>query len=179
VPNDGDLSTLGAVHPDRGEGPRLLRRHRLVYRLTSLALAAFAVLALLDLRHPIFGVTDTGPDGVHLEVVYPKLTRPALAAEFSIEVTRPGDFTEPVQLAVDRRWLEVWDENGLTPAPDSETSDGDWVVYEYEAPDTNTLRVFYDARIEPGRQSGIDGAVELRSETQVLASVSFHTAVRP
>jgi hypothetical protein len=179
-----ELTTFGVVHPDRDGGPSHMRVHRLVYRVTSGVLLGLLVLTFLDVRHPVLGVDSaiveaTGDEGVLLAVEYTEVTRPALASPFAVEVTKPGGFTAPVELAISRPWIEVWDENGFYPAPDAEVGDAEWVVYEFAPPDGDTFRFFYDARLEPARQEGVDGAVELREAGSAIATVTFHTTVRP
>ena len=115
-----------------------------------------------------------------LEVEYPTVTRPALATPFRIRVVQPGGFDEPITVAISRPWIEMWDENGFYPSPSGETADGDWVEYEFDQPDGDELVIFYDARLEPARQDGERGAVELRdSDGKPLASVEFRTRVMP
>ena len=46
-------------------------------------------------------------------------------------------------------------------------------------PPGDTFRLFYDARLEPARQTSIDGAVELRQGDTRLGRVDFRTEVRP
>jgi hypothetical protein len=161
-----------------------MRARRAGYAVMSLALFVLAVLGVADLRGDVLGLdTDAVDartvDGTELRVEYPSVTRPALASAFSIEVSRPDGFDRPVVLAISRPWIEVWDENGLYPTPDSETGEGEWVVYEFAPPDGNEFRFFYDARLEPARQEGVDGAVELRDEGDAILTVTFHTVVRP
>lgn len=161
-----------------------VRRTGRVYAALSLALIALMVAAAADVVLPVFGVdegeirADT-PDGGELRVTYPAVTRPALAAPFAIEVYAPDGFDAPIELAVSRPFVESWDENGFYPSPDTETGDRDWVVYEFDPPDGTTLRVFYDGRIEPGRQSGMTGRVQLREDGGVAAEVRFDVEVRP
>lgn len=179
-----DGSTFGVTHPERGEGPVHVRRRRRLYWATTAALIAVIAAGLLDVFAPVLGV-DSGSassqtsDGVVVSVQYPALTRPALASPFAIEVTDPDGFDEPIELAVSRPWIEMWDENGFYPTPSSETGDDRWVVWEFDPPDGDTFRFFYDARLEPGRQSGSRGAVQLRDGERVLTSVTFETEVRP
>jgi len=52
-------------------------------------------------------------------------------------------------------------------------------VYEFDPPEGDEFRFFYDARLEPARQSSLDGVVELRQGDTVLGRVEFHTEVRP
>jgi hypothetical protein len=117
--------------------------------------------------------------GYDLEVRYGTVTRPALATPFEISVRRSGGFDEPVTVVVDRRYLSMWDENGLVPAPTAETTRGEWVEWEFDPPPGDTLDIMFDARIEPGAQSGHDGFVGVLEDDSVVASVSFHTTVRP
>lgn len=157
---------------------------RLAYGATSLALIVLAAVAVLDAVAPVFGVdsarvSDRGNDGTLLTVDYPELTRPALASPFAVEVSRAGGFDAPIEVAVSRHWMEQWDENGFVPEPESSTGDLEWVVYEFEPPDGDTLRVFFDARLEPARQESLEGAVQVRSPGEPIAEVRFETTVRP
>ena len=172
------------THPERGDGPARMRRHRAAYGVTTSVLLVLAVLAVLDVPFGVFGVdtgtvADRAATGEALTVEYTAVTRPALASPFTVEVESPGGFDGPIVIAVSRPWIEVWDENGLYPSPDGETGDPDWVVYEFEPPDGDTFRVFYDARLEPARQESVAGVVELRRDDEAIASVRFETKVRP
>ena len=124
-------------------------------------------------------VTDAYGGG-ELIVEHPTVTRPALATPFRVTVRQPGGFAGPIHLAVSRPWIEMWDENGFYPSPSAETADAEWVEYEFDPPDGTELVVFYDARLEPARQNGERGAVELRDDQgAVLAAVEFTTRVMP
>lgn len=141
-------------------------------------------LGVLDVFAPVLGVdskTETveAADGSTFAVEYPAVTRPALASPFAIEIIRPGGFDREIEIAVSRPWIEVWDENGFYPTPSGETGDEHWVVWTFEPPDGDTFRFFYDARLEPARQSSVDGTVELRDQGDVLAAIEFETEVRP
>jgi len=179
------VANLASVEGADGEG--LLRRRLRLYRITTALLALVVGLAVVDGLDlvDVYGVDAAtvrarGPGGVLLEVEYGAVTRPALATPFRVRVVDPGGFDGPVHLAVTRAWIEVWDENGLYPSPSSETADDRWVVWEFDAPDGDTFELFYDARLEPARQTSKDGAVELRdAQGAVLARVEFTTAVRP
>lgn len=179
-----DGSTFAVTHPERDEGPVLVRRRRRLYWVTTAALLAVIAAGVLDAFAPVLGV-DSGsvssqtPDGVVLSVDYPELTRPALASPFAIEVTDPEGFDGPIELAVSRPWIEVWDENGFYPTPSAETGDDRWVVWEFDPPEGTTFRFFYDARLEPARQTGVRGVVELREDGLTMTSVEFETEVRP
>jgi hypothetical protein len=161
-------------------------RRRIGYAATTFGLTALMLTAVIDGTTPaaIFGVdsasiTRSGT-GFELTVTYGEVSRPALATPFDIEVVRPDGFDEPVRIAVDQEYLRMWDENGLVPAPSGESIVGDWVVWEFEPPSGTSLRVTYDARIEPAAQEGRSGSVALLDDDDVvLARIDFTTRVMP
>ena len=120
------LSTIDGLEP---EADRRLAQRRVLYGGTTLVLTVIMALGVVD----AFGWFDAyGVDsatvradggGYGLEVVYPSVSRPALASPFEIVVTRDGGFDGPITLAISRDYLKMWDENGLVPAPAGETSD--------------------------------------------------------
>jgi hypothetical protein len=177
--NAASTSTIPQTSPSLG-------RRRLGYAITSAALALLMAAAAVD---AVDGVAILGVDsdevqaaggGFHLEVTYGVVSRPALATPFDIEVRHAGGFAAPIRVAVDHEYLRMWDENGLSPAPSSETVMGPWVVWEFEPPVGDTLRVTFDARIEPAAQEGRSGHVAvLGADDQALVDVSFTTRVLP
>lgn len=174
------------VELDRPHSASALRRRRWHHRATLAVLVGLLLLAVADGFDLVdaYGVdtrttyADT-PDG-RLVVEFPSTTRPALASPFRVRVEQPGGFDGPITIAVSRPWIEMWDENGLYPTPSAETGEPGWVVWEFDPPDGSAFQLFYDARIEPARQSSQRGAVQLRDDDgTVLASVDLRTEVRP
>lgn len=166
------------------DGPAL-RRRRLLYGTTTLALTAVLGLGVVDglgWWHA-YGVASAtvraSGDGYELEVRYGAVSRPALATPFEITVRNPEGFDGPVVLAVAADYLAMWDVNGIVPAPSSEGARGDLVEWEFDPPEGTELAVAYDGRIEPAVQSGRDGTVALVVDGEVVAQVSFRTRVMP
>ena len=157
----------------------------MLYALTSGVLLTLMVLAVLD----GFGVVDAyGVDtkstsatggGYELTVRYGELSRPGLATPFDIAVRRAGGFDGPVTIGVDQDYLRLFDENGLVPAPSAETTSGRFVLWEFDPPDGDLLRVQFDARIEPAAQGGDDGAVAVLENGAPVVDVTFRTTLRP
>jgi len=175
--------TSSSTLPD--ETPSLGRR-RAGYTITAALLALVVGIAAADAigAVAILGVdsrtVSANGGGVDLEVTYGAVSRPALATPFDIEVHQAGGFDGPVRVAVDREYFRMWDENGLVPAPSAETVMGAWLVWEFDSPLGDTLRVTYDARIEPAAQEGRSGAVAvLDAEDAVLTQVAFTTRLWP
>jgi hypothetical protein len=193
--HEGDVG-----HGDVGDGEdhelgeavqrRVQRRRGRSVTIGSAVLASVMAVSVLDGIGAVdaLGVdsatarAEAGP--VELSVRYPTVARPGLAAPFEVVVTHAGGFPDDtVRIAVDDDFLAIWDFNGIVPAPSAETSDGDVVVWELDAPDGDVLTVRLDARIEPARQQGVHGRVAVLDPSgpaggEVVA-VDFATAIRP
>jgi hypothetical protein len=163
-----------------------LTRRRAGYLVTTVLLTLLMAAAVLDATRPtaILGVhSEVARDqrgGLQLAVTYADVSRPALATPFDIQVQRRGGFGGPVRIAIDPEYLRMWDENGLSPAPATETVMGRWLVWEFDPPIGDTLFVTLDGRIEPAAQDGRSGVIAVLSpDDEILAEVSFTTRVLP
>lgn len=162
-----------------------IAHRRWLYAVTSVVLSAIAVLAVTDATKAVdtFGVSSdhvAAVGGGHeLDVEYGTTSRPGLATPFAIEVRRPGGFDGPITVAVDHHYMQMWDENGFYPTPSSETTDGPWLLWEFDPPEGDVLRFTYDARIEPAVQQGRDGRVAVMEGGVPVVEVDFHTRVLP
>ena len=174
------------LYPDQEDAASVMRKRRVLYVVATTVLTAMVGLAAADALGLMrgYGVdTDhavaTG-GGYELDVRFGRVTRPALATPFDIEVVRKGGFDGPVTIAVDSRYLALWDENGLDPSPASETADDTWVYWEFDPPPGDTLLVSFDARIEPAAQQGKTGRVAiLDDDDRPVVAVSFTTTILP
>lgn len=161
---------------------RSVRRARDGRRVGLVALSVFVLLGLLGVLGTRTAETSASEGPYELTVTYPKVTRSGHAVRFEVEVRRAGGFPaeEPVRLRVLGRYYDLFDENGFSPQPDSETADDTWVVDEFAPPDGDTLLVSVDTRVEPARNRGEDGAVDVLDERgQPVVGVRFRTWVVP
>lgn len=176
-------------HPTRIDDPDsagIIRRRRWLHRGTFgvlvlvLAAAGLDGVDVLDAVGPDEDTVRASAEGYELVVEHPSVTRPALASVLHIRVFRSGGFDGPIDLAIARSYLEIWDVNGVLPAPASETSAGDWVIWRFDPPPGESLEVTYEARIEPGVQSRRTGVVAVVTDgAHPIVSVRFNTDVRP
>jgi hypothetical protein len=171
-----DVVNLG--RPASSEGSR--RRHRLLHDAGVVVVTAVFILGLLNVPGVRSATAEASSGGWSLSVKHATVTRPGLASPFEIAIARPGGFEGPVTVAVAADYLALFDENGLDPQPNTETADGEWLIWEVEPPDGDRLTLSYDARIEPAAQSGRDGTVAVwTSAGEPVVDVSFHTTVLP
>lgn len=173
------------VNVDEPSSRKVIRRRRWMHRTMFGAVVLILAAVVLD---GVDAVNLLGPDeasvtaaggGYELTVEHPSVTRPALASVFRITVRRHGGFDEPLQVAVSRRYLELWDANATLPSPSGESAVGRWIVWEFDPPPGDELTITYEARIEPGVQSGRPGEVAVMVDDEPTVTVRFHTEVRP
>ena len=157
-------------------------RERRDQRLRAAVLLVFAVFVGAGLLG-LFGVrTGTAkgasPDGLRLEVVYPKVARGGLAVPLRITVSRPGGFDGPIDVSVPTDYLLLFDENGTEPDPDSSTAADGTTVWTFAPPDGSTLDIWLDVRVEPGVQWGADAVVTATASDDTVA-VGIETWITP
>lgn len=160
-------------------GVATVRRGRAVRRALLVVFGLLLALGGTGFLGVRKGAASASGGGYDLAVTYPKVTRPGHAVPFAIEVRKTGGFgDEPVEIRVSTRYFALFDENGVMPAPSKETATGTDLVWEFDPPPGDTLRVYFDTRTGPNRQRGESGriavmngatpAVELRVETRVM-----------
>ena len=159
---------------DRARRGRVARRVFVAGLCVFLALGAAGVLGVRSAT-----VRTTG-GGYELEVEYARVARPGLAAPWSVVVRKPGGFTGPVTIASDDRYFDVFDENSLDPDPESASSDGERIIWEFAPPEEgDTMTISLDTRIGPNVQWGRRGTTSVLEGGQPVATVSYRTIVLP
>lgn len=166
---------LSEPNPPRGRG----------HLVVSCALAALMAVILVDGTGSVdaFGVDTTtvrsDGDGYVLTVTAPRVSRPGLATPLRIHVRHTGGFTGPVDLAIERSYLQQFDFNRFYPEPSGEVPDGDFVILSFDPPDGDDFVVELDGRLEPGVQSGSAGTIRLLRGGDVVAEIEADLFVWP
>lgn len=161
-------------------GTRDLRRARLARRVL---LAVFAVVLALGATGNL-GVrtahASAAGGGYELRVEYPRVTRPGHAVPLSVQVRKAGGFgAEPVQLRMSTSYFALFDENGVQPAPSKETGTRTDLMWEFDPPPGDVLRIYFDTRTGPNVQRGKSGEVAVLEQGQPVVSVRITTTVMP
>jgi hypothetical protein len=171
----GGTSTIPETEPDLVSGHR-----RLVVRVVILSVfLLFVIAGLLGL----FGVKtahaqSTASNGVHVELTYPRIARPALAIPFAVHITNLEGVSSDVVVRIRSSYLAMFDENGMSPEPADETDDGEWTTWVFDRPPSGVLDVSLDTRVEPGVQWRRDGAVVVRTDDS-QTRIDFRTWIAP
>ena len=131
----------------------------------------------------LFGVRSSGATasggGWTVSVTYASVARAGLDVPWAVEVRREGGFTGPITLAVTADYFDIYEEQGLDPAPATETADGDRLYWTFDPPPGDTLSVDFDAYIQPSSQLGAAGEVAVLDGGAEVVSVPFRTWLVP
>lgn len=145
---DGGLAPSSTVPAD--DGLAASRRSRR-WRWVSITVLSAFVLAALTQQLGMRTDTVSGTSGdLTVTITYADRGRGALAAAFKIDVVRPDGFDGEIEVRTSQTYLEIFDDNGFEPDPDSTTTDGGSVVWTFDPPPGSELNIILDARIEPG-----------------------------
>jgi energy-converting hydrogenase Eha subunit A len=113
-------------------------------------------------------------------ITYASTTRPGLPTPFVVAIETVDGTPLPAEIDVEipRRYLSMFDENGLDPAPDAISSDGTTEVWTFRIDGQPKLAIDLDARLQPNIHNGRDGWVEISGGDDIVR-VDFHTRVLP
>ena len=168
------------TEPEPTDIPRQTRA-RAGRRVFVAALALFLLLGAVGAYGVRTRSVSAAGGGYELSVDYASVSRPGLATPWAFEIRRAGGFPDGVTVAVTSAYFDVFDENGLGPAPAEETTDGDLTIWRFGPTASDTLSVSFDARIEPGVQlTTAKGELSvLGANGQPAVTVDFKTFVMP
>lgn len=170
-----DDSTVQNLWPVRRSRPGLIGRRVAVALLTVVVLLGAA--NVLGVRS---GTAVRSSDGWTVAVTHASVARAGLDVPLVIEVTAPDGFDQPIELALDRRYFEIFESQRFFPEPDAESADVDTWYVTFEPPSSgSTFRVAYDAYIQPSSQIGRTGSVTLLVDDAEVVTVPFRTVLMP
>jgi len=150
APIDLDGGPARSLTAPSDDGLAASRRSRRWRRGIITVLCLFVLAALtqqLGMR------TDTvqGTSGdLAVSIRYADRARGALASAFSIDIERRDGFVDQIEVRTTQSYLEIFDDNGIEPEPESTTTDGGYVIWTFDPPPGDTLHIILDVRMEPG-----------------------------
>ena len=174
------MTSPSTLPPDADE--RDLHRARTGRRIGLVLLAVFVLAGGVGLLGTRTTTTTAAADGYVLTVTHPSVSRSGHAVKVEVEVRKEGGFdtSEPIRMRMRSAYFDLFDENGFTPQPDGETSDGEWTYDDFVPPRGDVFIVSVDTRIEPARNSGERGEVSLVDDQgRPFLTVRFRTRLMP
>ncbi|HVE62230.1 MAG TPA: hypothetical protein VNB94_00310 [Mycobacteriales bacterium] len=162
------------------QGVAPVRRARHIRRVMLVFFAVFLLLGATGFLGVRTGRVSASGGGYDLDVEYPRITRAGHAVPLAVEVRKSGGFgDEPIVIAMRAGYFSLFDENGVLPGPSKETADRQNVIWEFDPPPGDVLRIRFDTRTGPNRQTSEDGTAAVLVDDMTAVLVSFTTWVMP
>ena len=118
--------------------------------------------------------------GYEIEVRYARVARPGLSVPWSVTIRRPGGFEGPLVLTTTSQYFDLFDENAFEPEPESVTTDGERVIWQFTPPEQgDTLEVSLDTRVGPNVQWGSSATTAVLENGEPVVEVEYRTWIAP
>ncbi|MFF5794708.1 hypothetical protein ACFY5D_21905 [Paeniglutamicibacter sp. NPDC012692] len=167
-PRDPDSTLADVVNSERDRPARTGRR------LFLAVLTLFIVLALAG----AFGresTKTTGPAGTSVTVTAPSAIRAGMDANVEVAIRSARAITEPVTIAVEHRYLDSFTTFGMSPAAGTESSDGRFLLLEYDPPKTEAFRVVVAGTSAEDSTLRISGTLKVYVGDELLSTIELDT----
>lgn len=136
--------------------------------MTIGVLALIVLLGALGMFGERTGTVRTSANGYQLSVRYGVISRAGI-----------GGFAGPITLATTASYFEMFESQGPTPQPDSETAAGVDQYQQFSPPPGDTFTLTYDGYIQPASQRGHSAVTTLIINGREVAHVSYRTRLVP
>lgn len=167
-------STLHRVRP-ASEGPRSVVGRR----LGTVALTMLVCLGLVGALGVRTTTSTATGGGYELSVEHAWIARTGLDVPWTVRIDSADGFDQDITLAVTSEYFDMFETQGLDPAPSEETADETWRYWTFSPPPGSTFTVTFDAYIQPSAQLGRSGTVAVLVDAEPVVSVDFSTRLLP
>ena len=177
-----DVSSLHTLEDATVQSEKAAARGRTIRRLVVVAMALFVgagVAGLLGYRSAT--VTD-GSGPYELTVHHPAITRAGLPSNWDLSLVRTDgqDLGGSIDVQTTASYFDLFDQNGLEPAPEGEWQDEEVLVWTYEpGPGDTALVLHYDGRLQPNLRGWWDAETTVLVDDARVATVSYRTVAMP
>jgi hypothetical protein len=158
---------------------RRLRHARALRRAFFALLGVFVLAGAVNVLGERSATASAGGGGYELEVTYATVSRPGQDGDWDVEVRRPGGFGEPVRLATDISYLDVFDQTSVRPEPRSSTTSGGRTIWEFEPPVGDTLEITLEGQFEQDSMGVHRGVTGVLGPSGEVVEVAYRTVVLP
>ncbi len=170
------------VDPETMESLPAARRGRVGRRI---AVTLVGLVVLMGAGNMLGNTVETARaagGGFEIALHHPGMARAGLSANWEATIRRLDGESLPsrLELVSDRRYFDLFDENGFSPTPLEEWQESDRVTWVFRPPDGATeLTVSLDARLQPDVHRGRSGYTTLVVGGDEVVSVAYSTGVAP
>jgi hypothetical protein len=172
------MPELPATAPEPVPEGRMLRARWL--RRGGIGLLVLMVSAgaigLFGIRSATVSASAAGYD---MSLEYPATDRPGQPIHWALTVHRLGGFGGPVDIAITQPYLDLLDMNDIEPAPSSSITSGGFVVWTFDKPEGDLLRVTIDGSIQLDAHFGAEATVAVIEHGVPVSELHYRTWVAP
>jgi hypothetical protein len=171
-PRVPDSTLADVVNSERDRPARTGRR------LFLAVLTLFIVLALAG----AFGresTQTTGPAGTSVTVTAPSAIRAGMDANVEVAIRSARAITEPVTIAVEHRYLGSFTTFGVSPAAASESSDGRFLLLEFDPPRTPQFSMSITGTSAEDSSVHISGTLKVYIGDELVSTTELGTWKAP
>lgn len=120
-------------------------------------------------------------DGYRLTVSYPQVARAGLDVEWTVRLHRDGGIRTGFTIAVDADYFDIFESQGFSPEPASETTNGKQLLMRFEPPPGNgpDFRLDFDGYIQPASQLGRATTVAVLVHGKAVVQQPIRTWLAP
>lgn len=151
----------------------------MIRRVALALIAAFVLLGAVGLFGIRTRTVSAVGGGYAVTLAYPATDRSDQPIHWELSVRRAGGFSGPVHVGVSQSYLDLLDLNGIEPQPTESHTDGPFVVWTFDPPDGDVLRVTLDANIQVNAHFGEGAVVAILEGGTPVVSVKYRTWVAP
>jgi hypothetical protein len=146
-------------------------------RVALVVLAAFVLAGAVGLFGIRTRTVSASGGGYQMSLDYPWTDRPGQPIHWVLTVRRDGGFTDDVHVGITQAWFDLLDLNDIEPQPSASHSDGRFVVWTFDPPAGDVLRVSIDALIQLNTHFGSGAEVAVMEGGRPVVSVHYRTWV--
>lgn len=148
------------------------KRGRIGRRIVLMLVALFILISLTN----VFGMettTTSGSPGQEIIVTAPLISRAGMDAKISMGLRTSKTISAPITITIDQDYLDGFSTYDISPAPDSESSDGTLLVLRYDAPQENSFRLDIDGTISEDGILQVTGMLGVYIDEELVASTKL------
>jgi len=157
------------------------RLHRgVLWRRAGTAVLVLLVLAALGGVFGMRSATKHASEGsVTTQLHYAAITRRGVDTPWALDVSRKSGFSDDVTVRLSLSYLDLLDQHGVSPQPDSESTSGDMIEWTFSKPAGETFHMRLDAEASPSAPFGRHSANTSVSVGGDETHTSFSTWIMP
>ena len=156
-----------------------LRRARTARRFALAFITVFVLCGAVGLFGIRTRTESVSGGGYTMSLAYPSTDRSDQPIHWVLSVSHPGGFSGPIDIGITQSYLDLLDLNDIEPSPSTSHDNPPFVVWTFDPPTGDVLRVTLDANIQLNAHFGAGADVAVLEGGRPVLSMHYRTWVAP